>query len=81
MKNVLLIDEKCLFLIGEKSFCSSVKRERGGFVFALAKNGNECDPKILLFVLVFSIYLFSNTDRCFCLFVCLFVYARARKHT
>lgn len=61
LKNFLLIDEK-----GERDF-----------VFASAKNGNECDLKILLFFLVFSIYLFSNTDRCFvCLFVCLFVYAR-----
>ena len=73
-----------LLLIGEKRFAYrwkvflliGAKGERD-FVFALAKNGNECDPNILLFVLVFSIYLFSNTDRCFvCLFVCLFVYAR-----
>lgn len=63
LKNFLLIDEK-----GERDF-----------VFASAKNGNECDLKILLFVLVFSIYLFSNTDRCFCLFVCLFVCLRARE--
>lgn len=61
LKNFLLIDEK-----GERDF-----------VFASAKNGNECDLKILLFFLVFSIYLFSNTDRCFvCLFVCLFTRAR-----
>ena len=63
LKNFLLIDEK-----GERDF-----------VFASAKNGNECDLKILLFVLVFSIYLFSNTDRCFCLFVRLFVCLRARE--
>ena len=63
LKNFLLIDEK-----GERDF-----------VFASAKNGNECDLKILLFVLVFSIYLFYNTDRCFCLFVRLFVCLRARE--
>ena len=74
-----------LLLIGEKRFAYrwkvflliGAKGERD-FVFALAKNGNECDLKILLFVLVFSIYLFSNTDRCFCLFLRLFVCLRAR---
>ena len=70
-KNFLLSDEK--------RFCSLMKKKGRGFVFASAKNGNECDPNILLFVLVFSIYLFSNTDRCFCLFVRLFVCLRARE--
>ena len=79
---------KGVFVHRWKAFCLSLKKfllidEKGerDFVFASAKNGNECDLKILLFVLVFSIYLFSNTDRCFCLFVRLFVCLRAREET
>ena len=62
MKNFLLSDEK--------RFCSLVRRGRG-FVFASAKNGNECDLKILSSSSSF-LHLFSLTP-IGVLFVCLFV--------
>ena len=72
MKNFLLSDEK--------RFCSLVRRGRG-FVFASAKNGNECDLKILSSSSSF-LHLFSLTPigvLFVCLFVRLFVFLRARE--
>ena len=72
MKNFLLIDTK--------RFCSLVKK-REGLRFCVSQKRERMWPQNSPLVFVFSKSLFSNTDRCFvCLFVCLFVYARARKH-
>ena len=82
--SLLLIDEKgfcsslkSVLLIDEKLFAHWWKRGRG-FVFALAKNGNECDLKILPSSSSF-LNLFSLTPigvLFVCSFVCLFTRAR-----
>ena len=59
-------------------YSSSVKKERGASFLRQPKTGTNVTSKFTL-VSIFSKSLFSNTDRCFCLFVRLFVCLRARE--